>query len=263
MIADLKAAATKRGLKIHSGKTKILANSAGLSARREPDSFKIDGEKYEVLGLEEATKYLGRKVCYKDVHNTEFDNRVARAWAAFSKHKQELTDRRHRLKQRLKLFDAVVTSTLLYGCETWTLRTDQQRRLKTVQRKMLRMVLNAKRRPAATESSDEPEADSIVSEVDELEPWNEYLKRTAQWTEEQLEKAGLHQWTAKWRQRKWSWASKVLGAEQDKWSTTATKWHPLLHSSRSCGRKQARPKVRRRERRSRSERGPACPQHGA
>ncbi len=58
-----------------------------------------------------------------------------------------------RERDRLRLFDAVVTPTLLYGCEAWTLRIDQPRRLQVLQRKMLRMVLNARRRTVTPGSS--------------------------------------------------------------------------------------------------------------
>ena len=72
MIADLRRAAATRGLKIHSGKTKILFNSAAVSNRQALRSFTIDGEEYLVLGLEESTKYLGRKISFNDPHGTEF-----------------------------------------------------------------------------------------------------------------------------------------------------------------------------------------------
>jgi hypothetical protein len=243
-IADLKKAAAERGLNIHSGKTKILADAAALGRTTEPSSLQIDGGTFAVLGYEDSTKYLGRKVCCKDPQDVEFDNRVAKAWGAFSKHKQELTDRRHRLKNRLKLFDAVVTSTLLYGCETWSLRTDQRRRLKSVQRKMLRMVLNAKRRVLSTTTDGNSSSTDDSSETDHLEPWPDFLKRTAKWTEEQLEKADIEEWSVQWRRRKWKWALRLANTAHDKWSVAATKWQPLVHSKYLCGRRQARPKRR-------------------
>ena len=251
MIADLRAAAAERGLKIHSGKTKVLPNEAAASSTRLPAYFEIDGEKYAVLGPEDSAKYLGRKVRFKDPNLAEFDNRVAKAWGAFSKYKKELTDRQHRLKDRLKLFDAVITPTLLYGCESWTLRVDQQKRLRTLQRKMLRMVLNAKRRILTPEPSsatdveaDKDDGEDEYSEPDELEPWQEFLQRTARWTEEQLDKANLQQWTVQWRRRKWAWAAKLLDKDNHKWSAVATKWQPLLHTDGPCGRRHARPKRR-------------------
>ena len=40
------------------------------------------------------------------------------------------------------------------------------------------------------------------------------------------------------------WASRLAGSGINKWSTVLTQWHPLVHSSRCCGRIQARPKKR-------------------
>ena len=208
--------------------------------------LRVENEHYEVLDYEDFTKYLGRKVCYMDPHGAEFNNRIAAAWGAFSKHKQELTDRRHRLSDRLRMFDAVVTSTLLYGCESWTLRVDQQRRLKTVQRKMVRMILNSKRRVADNTSSEAGSSNSVEEESSnvELEPWQDFLERTARWADEQLANAGVKQWITEWRLRKWTWAGKLMDAGNHKWSAVATTWQPLLHSSAPCGRRQARPRKR-------------------
>ena len=52
-----------------------------------PRHIDIDGEQYEVLAADGSTKYLGRKVSIVDSHATEFDNRIAAVWGAFSKHK--------------------------------------------------------------------------------------------------------------------------------------------------------------------------------
>ena len=109
------------------------------------------------------------------------------------------------------------------------------------------MILNAKRRTITSSSSstsdDEKEEDE-GSEPKELEPWHVFLKRTARWTEDQLEQANLQQWTDQWRRKKWAWAAKLLDNENQKWSAVATKWQPLLHGSGLRGRRQARPKRR-------------------
>ena len=247
MVQDLREAAAKRGRKIHSGKTKVLTNASGVIGSAVPKSIVVGDEHYDVLDYDGSTKYLGRKVCYNDPHETEFNNRVAKAWDAFTKYRHELTDRRHKLPTRLKLFDAVVSSTLLYGCESWTLRVDHQRRLTVIQRKMLRMVLNAKRRSVPTDGSDDSQTtdtSDIESEATCLEPWPEFLKRTALWTDEQLVKSGLHQWVVQWKTRKRQWAAKLMAEGTDKWSSTATLWRPSVHSSSRLGRRQARPKRR-------------------
>ena len=147
------------------------------------------------------------------------------------------------------MFDAVVSSTVLYGCEAWTLKLDQQRRLKTVQRKMLRLELNAKRRqlPRSSSSSSTTstsDVDSIESEIIVLEPWKDFLQRTAKWTDEQLEKANISDWLEQWKTRKWKWAGRLMTKDIHKWSADATMWNPSIHSSCARGRRQARPRRR-------------------
>ena len=105
------------------------------------------------------------------------------------------------------------------------------------------MVLCAKRRVLALTSSSDTENED-GSDTDELEPWQDFLKRTAQWADRELEKANLHQWAVQWRRRKWKWAAGLLDENNNKWSAVATKWQPLIHSSCPCGRRQARPKKR-------------------
>jgi hypothetical protein len=201
----------------------------------------------EVLPYSGSLKWLGRKVTFDDPSECELNNRIASAWGAFSKHKAELTNKRYRLQDRLRLFAAVITPSVLYGCETWTLRQDQQQRLRTVQRKMLRMILCAKRRTISSEDastkSDSTDGDSIEQEA-LLEPWPAFLERTARWTEEQMGKAGQEEWLTQWRRRQWAWASKLQNKNAHKWSAAATLWNPLLHSRAPCGRPQARPRKR-------------------
>ena len=116
-----------------------------------------------------------------------------------------------------------------------------------VQRKMLRLILNARRRTVPANSSNDSisgDVENDANEVDMLEPWPDFLRRTAQWTREQLGRAGLKQWIVQWRQKKWEWAAKLAMPGNDKWSAVATLWQPLIHSSCPRGRKQARPKKR-------------------
>lgn len=111
---------------------------------------------------------------------------------------------------------------------------------------MLRMVLNAKRwRLEVTSSQGSACADEDDDqEVDFLESWPKFLKRTARWTESQLKEAGQSEWLDIWKRRQWAWAGKLATRDAEKWSATATLWQPLLHSSQPRGRPRARPRKR-------------------
>ena len=78
----------------------------------------------------------------------------------------------------------------------------------------------------------------------DLEPWPDFLRRTAQLADAQLEHAGVSQWAIEWRRRKWKWAAELGDTNNLKWSATSTKWQPLVHSGGPCARRQARPKKR-------------------
>ena len=59
----------------------------------------------------------------------EFENRIAAAWAAFHKHKHELCGKAYTVQNRMKLFNAIVTPTILYGCAAWALTRHQEEKL--------------------------------------------------------------------------------------------------------------------------------------
>ena len=231
MMADLVTSAGEKGLVAHAGKTIILTNADVVAKRELPAVVEVEGQHYQVTGSMGVTKWLGRKIRFHDPNDFELSNRIASAWGAFTKFKWELTNRQFRLKDRLKLFNAVVTSTMLYGCEAWTLKTDQQRRVRAVQRRMLRLVLNSRRRRVQLSDTSQESDDGGIGEEeghDEqlhlLEPWHEFLRRTACSTEEQLKAAGQKEWLTIWRTRQWNWARKLVNEDSHKWSATATKW---------------------------------------
>ena len=70
MILDFKVAALSRGLRTHSCKTKILTNASQVGTNAVPTALTIDGDSYEILDRESSTKYLGRKVCFKEAQET-------------------------------------------------------------------------------------------------------------------------------------------------------------------------------------------------
>ena len=69
----------------------------------------------EVLPPGESVAYLGRCLCFQDAEDREVDHRIGRGWAKFAVFKGELCDRRYSLLHRLKLFNAVISPTVLYG----------------------------------------------------------------------------------------------------------------------------------------------------
>ena len=89
-------------------------------------------------------KYLGQTMTFQQA-TAEIKNRI-RAWASFYRYKQELTSKSYFLHHRLRLFNMVVTPTLSYASGTWTLSREHERTIRSTQRKMLRLIVQTKRK---------------------------------------------------------------------------------------------------------------------
>ena len=115
--------------------------------------------------------YLGRRLCLGELHETEIDARLDRAWRKLMSAKAELCGRHVSLSPRLRLFKAIVTPTFLYGSGMWTLTAERERRIRTTQRRMLRWMLGAgRRRVEANPNEDEdavtePEESNVEEEL--------------------------------------------------------------------------------------------------
>ena len=88
--------------------------------------------------------------------------------------KDELTSKKYSLNARLKLFESTVSSTMLYGCATWTLNGDLTNRVRRPQRRMLRMVLGSGRRKIVQQSTTPPGQTSNTVEI-VFEPWVDWV----------------------------------------------------------------------------------------
>ena len=150
MIKDLAEATAAHGLELHPEKTKILSNVVRRKNEEAAEYAQIGDNTIEILKRTESTKYLGKLLVFANPHEKELDNRINAGWRKFGLYRQELTSKTYALKQRLKLFDAVISPTILYGCASWTLTQDLANRLRKTQRKMLRLILGAKRRASSS-----------------------------------------------------------------------------------------------------------------
>ena len=141
MLTDIANEATAFGLELHPGKTKILSNVRKRKGQEQHEHAKVGQASIEILKHEDSTKYLGRKLTFANYHETEIDNRIDNAWRKFHTLKAELCNKYYSLRHRLRLFDAVVTPTVLYGAGTWTMTQELEHKLRKTQRQMLRHML--------------------------------------------------------------------------------------------------------------------------
>ena len=139
------------------------------------------------------------------------------------------------------MFDVVVSPTVLYGCEAWSLTKRDELLLQRTQRKMLRMIFGAKRRTTVNHENDN---------TPELEPWVDWIKRTTHAVEAEMSLMRIKNWVQQVRSRRWNYLGRVLTHDTARWTQIARKWNPALHldgpcfRSIQCSRIQARPRTR-------------------
>ena len=224
MIADVAWAAAEVGLELHPDKTKILHNGIGYGAGVTQTS--CNGMNIEVLDFQKHAMYLGRALCLRDMHDEELRNRTAKAWAKFSMYKQELTDKKIPIWHRMKLFETLITPTILYGSGCWVMTLGRRQALRTTQRQMMRMILGTCRKPGGNNGTDE------------LETYVEWVQRATKEAERLMEKYNVREWTWQQRDRLWRWASKVAHSKDGRWSHEVLHWDPI--GQRPKGRPRAR-----------------------
>ena len=108
--------------------------------------MQIGDVKIEILTRGESVRYFGQTITFRQQETTEIKNRVRTAWATFHKYREELTSKNYLLKHRLRLFDAAITPTICSASGTWAPTKEHERMVQTTQRKMLRLIIQTKRR---------------------------------------------------------------------------------------------------------------------
>ena len=117
----------------------------------------------EVLEAGASTMYLGKAPTFQDSDENELRHRLKRAWTKFGVYQNELTNKRYSLFDRMKLFNAVVTPSVLYGCGCWAMTQARMQKLRSTKRKMLRSILG-KGRQLLTKPADSSDSTSDTTE---------------------------------------------------------------------------------------------------
>ena len=166
MIDDLVTAAGEAGLSMHMGKTKVLSNDPANRGGK----LKLEKGTAEIISFAGSTAYLGKLLSCQGMHDVELSARLEKAWKKFFALKADLCGRHVSLQARLKLFNASVSSTALYGSGTWTMTAEREKKLRTTQRRMLRWMLGSHWRwPREESSTSSNSSDTEVAEPEETE----------------------------------------------------------------------------------------------
>ena len=73
------------------------------------------------------TKYLGQMITLKNQESAGKEHRMWCTWSASAKHRQELAGRSYQLGHRMKLFESVITPSMMYGAGTWTTTSEHEK----------------------------------------------------------------------------------------------------------------------------------------
>ena len=243
MLQDLIDEASLVGLQVHSGKTKILSNGIGPHTREKMVSLSTGD--VQILAPNESTMYLGRLLNLRATQEIEINHRTSKAWAKFSVYRKELTDKHISLSDRLRLFNSVVSPTMLYGCSSWTATGSRERKIRGCQRKMLRTMLGKGRAQKKVEDNgcskaldDQPPdtscsgsssqgGDTVASaDEDYLESYPDWIKRVTAEVEEAMRLTGVPDWVEECRRRKWLWCGHVYRRHDGRWTRKILNWTP-------------------------------------
>ena len=131
------------GLDLNAKKTKIFTNDPTVFEAEKPVHIKAGDAEIEVMRTRDVHKYLGAAfrgdLTLRGKANLA--HRMHCAWAKFHQYKAALTSNHVAIPLRLKLFEATITSCILYGLTTSPLTACDVGRLGVVQRKMMRRII--------------------------------------------------------------------------------------------------------------------------
>ena len=114
------------------------------------------------------------------------------------------------LKQRIRLFNAVVGRSLLWGCESWTLSVAEKKKMQAVERNMLRKFAAPRRATG--------------------EDWITWVRRATRIATERAGRAGVKSWVQQHLCAKWQWAGHIarMGSYRpESWAFKTTFWRAM------------------------------------
>ena len=137
LVNRLSHACKEFGLTISLKKTNILAQGTD----KTPFIF-IDSTQLEVV---ETFTYLGSTIASSLSLDTEISSRIGKAAAVMAKlNKRVWNNNSLTINTKVRVYQACVLGTLLYGSESWTTYTGQERRLNSFHLRCLRRLLQIK-----------------------------------------------------------------------------------------------------------------------
>ena len=170
---------------------------------------------------------LGTALTIQDVTQYEIRNRIAAGWRLYWSMKPLLLNNKASVKRRLKLFDAIVGSCVLWCAQSWAPRVEELRLLTSTRRAMLRRIVKTPR---------EPDSDYIS-----------WLRDATHKAENLANQASVRDWVRAHHEMKWSWAGHVSRRSSSSWVWKTTMWRDSYWQAlvQGCSSRPLRPSRRR------------------
>ena len=124
LIERLDKASTAYGMEISAEKTKLMTNTSGINTE-----IKVNGQKLEIVT---SFKYQGPVITHEG-SKPEILSRIAQTTAALTRLNPVWIDKSISLSSKIRLMRSLVTSIFLYGCESWNLTAELQRRIQATE----------------------------------------------------------------------------------------------------------------------------------
>ena len=131
----LERAAGAHGMEISSEKSKVMVNSHNQQAAT---SIKLNGQELEEV---DNFKYLGSTLTKDGSSTKEVKTRLSLAGSAMTRLNTIWKSKSISFPVKLKLYKSLVVAILLYGCESWTLTADLEKRIQAFEHKCFRKLL--------------------------------------------------------------------------------------------------------------------------
>ncbi|PFX12093.1 RNA-directed DNA polymerase from mobile element jockey [Stylophora pistillata] len=129
------------GLTISLGKTEVLLQPSPLATDHRP-SISIEGTELRTV---EEFKYLGSVISSDSSLDKEINAMICKASQALGRLRARVLNQ-HNIQQstKLRVYKTVVLTSLLYGCETWTLYRRHIKLLEHFHMRSLRLIIGIK-----------------------------------------------------------------------------------------------------------------------
>ena len=201
MLASIRDELAKIGLHMNADKCSVQCSGKVVPKNKK---VMLSGQEYPLVSCNVGFKGLGTMVTMDGDISTEFHHRVRSGWAKFACLSEALMKKSSSETKRLQLFNMTRSKTVLWCAETWNLTVKQKRKLRSVQRCMLRRIAGPGRHPE--------------------EDYVSWIRRATRVAEDKARKAGVSCWVEQYLKSKWNWAGNIINMPDTRWAKRMTQW---------------------------------------